>query len=704
MKTKRGLILAIVSLILLVSVAGFSCKPERAPAPPAPAPTPPESVLPPTPTPAPAPTIPLVYYQNTIFGFRLGYPSDWQAVETGDFSPVVVMTPTEENLPTLIVSVTYGAEVLAPDKMADTLIADVLTLPGAKVVSENEVTLEGEPPAYEMIYSIGRGEQEMEGVLLVATRGSQALVVSLLSPSTLFEEKGQDFLYCLHSLQLEEPSPFGISRQESLTLFFPEPLTLDPAQATESLSVQYITQIFSGLVAFTPTLELVPDLAENYEVSADGKEYTFYLRSNARFHNGKQVTAEDIKYSWERAALTGSPTALTYLGDIIGVKEVIEGKATTIRGVEVIDDRTLRVTIDAAKVYFLARLTHPVAFVVDRDNVGQGGEQWWLNPNGTGPFLIKGWQQGIVMALERNSDYYRTPAKIPYIVFRHLGLSSLRMYETGEIDVAFPGITELEEITQPGNPLTEELTEVAQLGISFIGFDTTEPPFDDVAVRRSFLLAADRERLIREVFKDRVEIAHGFLPPGLPAYNPGLTPISFDPEEARRLLAESSYGQNLPPITFVAAGYTAPPPEVEALISMWQENLGVRVEIKMIAPEDYYYKLKTEMENLYHYAWIADYPDPENFLDLLFHSQATNNVGKYTNTKVDQLLEKARVESNPQARYQLYQEVEEILRQDVAAIPLSFDRGYVLIKPFVKGFVISPQGLFDLHLVSFTPT
>lgn len=471
---------------------------------------------------------------------------------------------------------------------------------------------------------------------------------------------------------------------DSLRLFFPEPLTLDPAQATEVLSVQYITQIFSGLVALTPTLELVPELAETYEISPDGKVYTFCLRPNANFHNGKQITAQDIKYSWERAAVTGSRTVLTYLGDIIGVKEVVDGKATEIRGVEVVDERTLRVTIDAPKVYFLAKLTHPVAFVVDRFNVQEGGEQWWLEPNGTGPFRLKEWQPGIIMALERSPDYYRAPAKIPYIVFRHLGVSARHMYETGEVDVAFPVIEEIEEISQPDNPLAEELKEVAQLSISFVGFNTTKPPFDDATVRRSFLLATDRERLVKEVFKERVEIAHGFLPPGLPAHNPKLSPIPFDPEEARRLLARSSYGEDLPLVVFVTAGYLTVSPTIEALIDMWQENLGVRVEVKLIAPEDYYYKLETEMENLYHYGWIADYPDPQNFLDVLFHSQAANNVGKYTNSQVDLLLEKARVESDPQVRFELYQEAEEILRQDAAAIPLSFGREFVLIKPFIK--------------------
>lgn len=680
---KIGLILAVAFLLLSLSAGVLACQPKKAPAEAPPAPS-------------------LSYYENNIFGFKLGYPKDWEAKETGDFSPVVVIRPPKEELPFLSVSVTYGAEVLTADKVADSLIADILTLPGAKVVAEKKVELEEAASAFEMIYSLGRGEDERRGVLLVATRGSQALLVNLLAPRPQFEEKSADFLSYVHSLRLEEPRPFGISRQESLTLFFAEPLTLDPAQATESLSVQYITQLFSGLMAFTPSLELVPDLAEKYKVSADGKVYTFYLRSNARFHNGKPVTAKDIKYSWERAALAGADAALTYLGDIIGVKEMVAKKATEIRGVEVVDERTLQVKIDAAKVYFLSKLTHPVAFVIDRSNVETGREQWWREPNGSGPFRLKGWQPGIIMALERNPDYHRAPAKIPYIVFRHLGVSPLRLYQSGEVDVAFPVIEEIAEIRKPGNPLAKELRDVAQLSISFVGFNTKKPPFDDAVVRRSFLLAADRERLTKEILKEQIEIAHGFLPPGLPAYNPELTAIPFNPEEARRLLASSSYGQALPRITFITAGYSTVSPVTQALIDMWRENLGVKVEVKLIEPESYYYKLATELGNVYNYGWIADYPDPENFLDVLFHSQAANNVGKYTNRQVDQLLEQARVESDSQVRFQSYRKVEEILRQEAAAIPLSFGREAVLTKPWVKGLVINPQGLVEFRLVAFT--
>jgi len=621
-------------------------------------------------------------------------------IEKDGFYPVVTIRPPAENLPLLAASVLYSLEVLPPDKVADTLVKELLTLPGAKVLSERAVELEGDVPAYQITYGVGRGEAEARGVLLVATRGSQALILDLFSFRAEFEERRQDLLNCLHSLRLEEPRPFGIARSQALTLFFPEPLTLDPAQVTELRSVQYITQIFSGLLRFTPDLELVPDLAESWEVSADGTVYTFYLHPDARFHSGRRVTAEDIKYSWERAARMGSRTILTYLGDIVGVKEVVEGKADHIQGVEVVDEGTLRVTIDAPKAYFLAKLTHPAAFVVDRVNVETGGEQWWLKPNGTGPFRLKGWLPEIVLALERNPDYHGTPAQLPYVIFRHLGGSPLRMYETGEVDVAFPLIEEIDEIEAPDNPLAKELTEVAQLSISFVGFNTAEPPFDDPLVRRAFLLAADRERLIEEVLKGRMEIAHGFLPPGLPAHDPQLTAIPFDPEEAGHLLASSSYGRDLPPLTFVTGGYTTPSPIVEALVNMWRENLGVRVEVKLIDPEDYYYRLEAEMENLYDYGWIADYPDPENFLDVLFHSQAANNVGRYANAETDQLLEEARVEPDPEARFELYRAVEEILRQDAAAIPLSFGKEFVLVKPFVTGFILNPQGLVDLRLVS----
>ena len=180
-----------------------------------------------------------------------------------------------------------------------------------------------------------------------------------------------------------------------------DPLTLDPAVAGETTSSQYIMQLFGGLVRLDDNLKPSPDMAQRWEVSDDGRTYTFYLRHDIRFHNGREVKAEDVEYSWQRvcAPATGSLTAATYLGDIVGVREVLAGESEKISGVRVIDDYTLQVTIDAPKSYFLFKLTCPTAFVVDRDNV-ESGSKWWHHPNGTGPFKLKEWDESDLLVLE----------------------------------------------------------------------------------------------------------------------------------------------------------------------------------------------------------------------------------------------------------------------------------------------------------------
>ncbi|MGE5374090.1 MAG: peptide ABC transporter substrate-binding protein, partial [Bacteroidota bacterium] len=172
--------------------------------------------------------------------------------------------------------------------------------------------------------------------------------------------------------------------------------------------------VYSGLVSLDPNLNLVPDLAESWEVSADGTVYTFHLRQNAKFHNGKPVTAQDVIYSWERAASPklASDTALTYLGDIVGIKELAAGQAGAPSGLAALDDHTLQVTIDAPKPYFLYKLTYPTAFVVDKENV-ESGPEWYRQPNGTGPYRLKEWKRFDSIVYEANPDFYLGKPSIP---------------------------------------------------------------------------------------------------------------------------------------------------------------------------------------------------------------------------------------------------------------------------------------------------
>lgn len=211
--------------------------------------------------------------------------------------------------------------------------------------------------------------------------------------------------------------------------------------------------LFSGLVSFDPNLNLTPDLAENWDVSDDGTVYTFHLRQNAKFHNGRAVTAQDVVYSWERAVspALASDTALTYLGDIVGVREMNAGQADHISGLTALDDHTLQVTIDAAKPYFLLKLTYPTSFVVDRENV-ESGEDWYRTPNGTGPYKLKEWKRFEVMVYEANADFYLGKPSIPYVVFQLYSGDSQRMYETGEVDIT--GVYSVDRFTDPPNRFT----------------------------------------------------------------------------------------------------------------------------------------------------------------------------------------------------------------------------------------------------------
>ena len=216
-----------------------------------------------------------------------------------------------------------------------------------------------------------------------------------------------------------EFSSLSIPQEDTLVLFNSGPLTLDPAISQEASSHMYIMQIFSGLVAFDEDMNLVPDIAERWEPNEAGNTYTFYLREGVKFHNGDEVTARDFKYSWERACSpeTGSPTAVTYLNDIVGVEEMLSGEADEIKGIKVLNDYTLQVSIDSPKSYFLAKLTYPVAFVVDKSNI-ESGDGWWREPEGTGPFKLKGWEEDELLLLERNDLYYRDKAGVSHVAFR----------------------------------------------------------------------------------------------------------------------------------------------------------------------------------------------------------------------------------------------------------------------------------------------
>ena len=504
--------------------------------------------------------------------------------------------------------------------------------------------------------------------------------------------------------QQEQPQPSddgdgGVKNTTKLVQLFVDPPTLDPHVTTDATSARIIVEVFGGLVTIDPDLDIVPDLAETWDVSGDGTVYTFRLRPDAKFHDGKPVTARDVQWSLERATnpLTESPVVDQYLGDIVGVKEKLAGDATTISGVRVIDEHTIEIKIDQAKSYFLAKLTYPTGFVLDRENVEANPRNWFREPNGTGPFRLQEYRVGEILVLGRNENFHLGPPKLEEVEFILSGGTSMLMYENDEIHVAGVGLADLDRLDDPSNELYPQLkTAPASFSVNYIGLNVNEPPLDDVNVRRALNFAIDKQEIASIVLGDLVKPADGILPPNFPGYDEAVRGYEYDPVKARQLLEESKYGNdldNIPPITITTPGSFGANVslDMEVILQMWERNLGITAEFQQTEFATFLKDLHKGRFQMFDIGWIADYPDPENFLDILFHSESTNNHTHYSNPEVDELLMKARVETDEQVRYDLYNQAEQMIIDDAPWVPLWFDgESKLLVKPNVHDYLLPP--------------
>ena len=494
----------------------------------------------------------------------------------------------------------------------------------------------------------------------------------------------------------------------TMTRLFSDPPTLDPHKTSDTTSAFIIGEVYSGLVTLNTDLQIVPDIAERWEINEDGTVYTFHLLPDATFSDGKPVTAQDFVYSLNRAANPelASPVARTYLSDIVGVTEVLDGEATEISGIRAIDERTLEINIDAPKAYFLAKLTYPTAFVVDKANVEAGGDRWTDAPNSTGPFTLKEYKIGEHLILERNDNFYREPAYIDQVVFNLAGGQAMALYENDEIDITGVSIFDLERLKDPNEPLSKEL-KVAPPGfsVSYIGFNVSEPPFDDVHFRRALNLAIDKELIANEVLAGLRLPAYGILPPGFPGYTDGLQGLEFDEEAAKAELAMSKYADpaTRPRIILSVTGTGGDIGiDMQVILEMWKNTLGVEVEIQQVEWATYLQDLNRRKFQIYALGWQADYPDPQDFLDILFHTDSETNHGAYSNAEVDAMLEEARVERDPSRRVELYNKVEQMIIDDAAWVPLWYDsERNLLLKPHIKDYRLVPMTIPKFRYIYF---
>lgn len=426
--------------------------------------------------------------------------------------------------------------------------------------------------------------------------------------------------------------------------------TLDPHVGYDWQNWSVIKSIFDGLMDYKPgTTELEPDLAESYTVSDDGLTYTFKLRDGVKFHNGRVMTSADVKYSFERAInpATQSPGG-GYFGMINGYDDVAGGKVATLNGIETPDEKTVVFSLSRPDATFLHLMAINFGYIVPKEEVDKTGADFGKMPVGTGAFKFVEWVPGQSITLERNAEYYKsgTPYldKITFEFGQDPTVAVLRL-KKGEIDIVGDGIPPAQFAEIQADPANKDLiAEGDQLHTGYVTMNVTQPPFDNVKVRQAVNMAINKERIVR-LINNRAAPANQALPPAMPGYNPDNKGYAYDPEGAKKLLAEAGVGEIS---TELYAMNVDPNPRIAQAIQQDLAAVGIKAEIRSLAQAEVIAaggSGKAPMIWSGGMAWIADFPDPANFYyGILGCAGAVEggwNWSKYCNKELDARAENA---------------------------------------------------------------
>ena len=450
------------------------------------------------------------------------------------------------------------------------------------------------------------------------------------------------------------------------------PVTLDPALVTDIYGRAIVSQIFDGLVQFDANLKPIPALAEFWEASRDGRTWTFTLRRGVKFHNGREVTAHDVVYSFTRLLDATKPLPVAELFQHIqGAKEFRAGKAASVQGLQAVDRYTFHMVLEEPLAPLLTVLGLANAAVVPQEEVEKPGGDFGHAPVGTGPFKFVRWQPNQEIVLEANDQYYEGRPFLDTVVFKIVVGAKLEEtfaeFLKGNLEETIIPSGKMDEVRV--NPQYRQYQHVRKptLSLLYLGFNTQMKPFDDRRVRQAFNYAVNKEVIVREITRMGNVPAIGALPPWLLGYDPDLRGYDYNPAKARELLAEAGYPNGTGfPVVQLWSGHQAESTKAElAAYQRYLADIGVQVEIHF-APDWPAFRARLEQGILpmFRLVWIADIPDPDNMLFPLLHSASPTNRTFYRNPRVDQLLEQARKELDEAQRIALYREVERIVLDD----------------------------------------
>jgi oligopeptide transport system substrate-binding protein len=491
-----------------------------------------------------------------------------------------------------------------------------------------------------------------------------------------------------------------------------EPESLDPHKATGVPEAFIINDILEGLATLSAKGEPVPGVAESWEISDDGTTYTFHLRADAKWSNGDPVTAEDFVYSFRRAV--DPATAAEYapvLGVITNAEAITAGEEKDVSklGVEAVDPRTLKITLKSSTPYFLGLLTHQISFPVHKATVEKHGDQWTRPGNsvGNGAYTITEWTPQSRVILEKNPNFHDAANvkidKVVYYPTEDTG-EELKRFRAGELDVTYDAPSD--QIDWIEQNLPNQFHNTAYLGTYYYVVNVTREPLGkSLQLRRALAMAIDRDILTEKITQAGEFPAYAWVPPGIPGYE--LQSVDFkamtQPERdaaAKKLFDEAGYGPNNPLKIELLYNTSENHKKIAiAVAGMWKQKLGA-VDVSLVNQEWKVYLDTRDKKNfeVARAAWIGDYPDAVNFLDLFLSAAGERNDAGYNNPKYDELLATAAKTSDSKERAKVLEEAERMFLADMPLIPIYHYTTQHLINDRVAGW---EDNILDMHLTRY---
>jgi ABC-type transport system substrate-binding protein len=493
------------------------------------------------------------------------------------------------------------------------------------------------------------------------------------------------------------PTPVVAADPSTVTILAGSPASVDPAKHGDLGSASYVSQLYETLTAVDTSLAIRPALAESWTVTDEGRTVTFTLRPDLKFSDGSPLRASDVVHSWRRLFVPGEPSPLASLvADVRGARELLGGQETdtSTLGVRAPDDRT--VVVDMVRGGGdLPAIVSGAPFAVVPASVGDGE----ISPTpgdlvGSGGYTLARVDPD-VFVLEANPHYWAGEPAIETVRMLTTleGDSPVDAFVAGDVDVAPIGYYDAGWIGYD-RELGPSLRSDPSLSVTYYGFETRTPPFDDARVRRAFAQAVDWRRLAALDEPGSSVPATGMVPAGIPGTPEGDYLPPYDPAGARALLAEAGYpdGAALGPISFIAngGGYDG------AIVAMLEENLGVDIDYATMEFGTYQERLATDPPQLWSLSWVADYPGPNDFLGVLLGTGSTANQGGWSSQAFDDAVAEATSAADPEAATAAYATALGIVRDDVPAVPVSYGTSYSLVRDGLLGAATTGTGILRL--------